>query len=36
MKKHNKFLSVLLTATLMFGLVACGNTENEDSTKKQC
>ena len=33
MKKHNKFLSVLLTATLMFGLVACGNAENEDSTK---
>jgi hypothetical protein len=33
MKKHNKFLSVLLTTALMFGLVACGNTENEDGTK---
>lgn len=33
MKKHNKFISALLTVTLMFGLVACGSAGNGKGEK---
>lgn len=34
MKKCSKFISMILTTALMFGLVACGNSENGADTKK--
>lgn len=35
MKKHKKIISILMATVLMFGLVACGNSENEDNPENE-